>query len=119
MFGFGNKKKKFQQRVIALLPAVGIEEGDAGILHIYSLIDDWYQSGLNEHEIALAFIFTKIENLAKGADLSKAESLYVNAEKIQSEWVKSGVVTEKLNIQFNSIAASLNLGTAVRSFKTV
>ena len=54
MFGFGNKKK-FRRRVRALLPTVGIDEGDAGILHIYSLIDDWYLKGLNEYETALAF----------------------------------------------------------------
>jgi hypothetical protein len=114
LFGFGNKKREFRTRVIALLPVVGIEEGDAGILHIYDLIDDWYQNGLNEYETALAFTFSKIENLAKRGDLSKSESLYVSAKKIQSEWVKSGVVTERLNIQFKSIAVSLNLGATVR-----
>ncbi len=103
MFGFGNKKRDFQGRVLALLPAVGFVEGDAGILHIHSLIDQAYEDGLNEYETALKFIFTNTENLATTERRTEVPSLYNHAVKTQAEWAKSGAVRPHINAQMNSL----------------
>jgi hypothetical protein len=115
MFGFGKKKKEFQGRVIALLPTLGYVEGDAGILHVYSLIDKAYADGLNEYETALAFIFTKIDNLANTDRRPEAQSLYYKANETQAVWAKSGAVRPDINEKFKAITSSINLDATVKA----
>ncbi len=104
-----NRRKKYNGRVAALLPAFGLSIDDGGVFGVLDILDGTWRKGMNEYEAALQISYTIYGGMLK-ANEPRANEVILRMTGIQSDWVKKGLVTQELVQGFSSIVGKLKSG---------
>jgi hypothetical protein len=99
---FFNRRKKYNGRVAALLPAFGLSIEDGGVFGVLDILDGTWRKGMNEYEAALQIAYTLYGGLLK-ANEPRANGVIDSISRIQKDWVEKGLVTQELVRGFASV----------------
>lgn len=100
---FFNNRKKFNGQVAELLPQLGFDLDEAGVMKTANVLDIAWQQKYNHYEAALYVAYLVFAGMLK-ANESRASDVLQRIRSTSSEWVSQGVVREDLANQFSSKA---------------
>ncbi|MFE8073525.1 hypothetical protein QQM79_20960 [Marinobacteraceae bacterium S3BR75-40.1] len=96
---FFNRRKKYNGKVAALLPAFGFNLEEAGVMKTANVLDIAWNQKYSEYEGALYVAYLVYGGMLKAGD-AKADEVMGKIEYIQKDWVARDLVRKELASRF-------------------
>tara|TARA_R110001592_G_scaffold47479_2_gene150394 strand:+ start:1067 stop:1792 length:726 start_codon:yes stop_codon:yes gene_type:complete len=106
---FFNRRRKYNGKVAALLPAFGFNLEEAGVMKTTNVLDIAWNQKYSEYEGALYVAYLVFSGMLKARD-SRADEVLGKIEYIQKDWVSRGLIRKELASQFSSKAKEWTQG---------
>lgn len=106
---FFNRRKKYNGKVAALLPAFGFNLEEAGVMKTANVLDIAWDQKYSEYEGALYVAYLVFSGMLKAGD-ARANEVMGKIEYIQKDWVSKGLVRKELASRFSSKAKEWTQG---------
>ncbi|RTZ13611.1 hypothetical protein EJ063_19590 [Vibrio aquaticus] len=100
---FFNRRKKYNGKVSALLPAFGFDLEEAGVMKTLNVLDIAWQQKYNEYEGALYVSYLVVSGYLK-RDKNKALEILDQTKFVQQDWLSKGLVDQALVQRFTEKA---------------
>ncbi|HCQ67270.1 MAG TPA: hypothetical protein DIU07_19935 [Rhodobacteraceae bacterium] len=95
-----NRRKKYNGRVAALLPALGIQESDFGVFSLLDTLDIAWSQNYTEYEAALLVSYTVYGGMMRAGE-PRAADVKSSIARVQGDWLAKGLVSKDLVARFS------------------
>ncbi|WP_027252382.1 hypothetical protein [Photobacterium halotolerans] len=106
---FFNRRKKYNGKVAALLPAFGFDLEEAGVMKTVNVLDIAWNQKYSEYEGAIYVAYLVFSGMLKAGD-TRANEVMGKIEYVQNDWLSKGLVRKELASRFLSKAKEWTQG---------